>query len=372
MILKVFFSLVSFSTITIATETILTPTHLQMELKQILQGITFNPPPDEIILQEKIVVLGGEDLEVHFYNQNHLREIVEKNPYFEAKNLYFVHNETVQPGSEFIAPGGEIAKLRFLQIYASRPLHIEGKLDTFYPIHLRHNSPFFDITGHIINGEIEIVKNFDSVSQTQALFLAKALDPLDPNSLKKRNNEAKKLLNERQVDRHFHPENYPSFEEMAPFCFLSCDGKYSWQEQDYLVNEGVSPLIYLAATKKELSQLRQTFLTPPLSLPILYLTRSAQKSGLYSLTPLTLKRGLILISNHNLGFSGMIDLNDIILSIKIKNHILFFSLFSFSTYQTSIVASQMIIGEGNKLLTHPPEEITPQMWENLKKYFQPD
>lgn len=370
MILKIFFSLLSLSSGTIAAQAILKPDHLQTEIKKILEHAIFTPPPTEIILQEKKVVLGGEDLEVHFCDHHHLRKIVEQHPYFEAKNVYFIHDVKVQQGHEFVAPIGEVAVLQFLQIRVATSLHIEGELNPLYPIQFCHESPFFMPTGCMIDGRVDVVQNFESPSQRQALFLAKALDPHEPHFLIERSIEACKMLKQRRIDRNQNPRKYLSFEELTPFCSMFCDGEVTCQEQNYLVPQELNPLVYLADCKEKITHLRGGFLTS--SLAIFYITPALQTPGIYSLTPLDLKRGFILTTKHNLGFQGIIDLEDIILSIRMRNQTLFLYLCTFNTYQTSIVASKIISGQGRELRSHRPTEMSFQMQDSLTKYFIPD
>lgn len=360
----------SLSSCALAAQTILKPYHLHDEIKKTLQNAILTPPPLEIILQKKIVVLGGEDLEVHFCDHHHLKEIVKQHPYFEAKNVYFIHDVNARRGLEFAAPIGEVACLQFLQIRVETSLNIEGEINPLYPVQLCHESPFFRPTGSVIPEQIEVVQNFEPPSQRQALFLARSLDPDEPYFLTEKSKEARIKLSERQVDRILNPEKYPSFEDLTPFCSMFCEGEVTCHEQNYLVPQELNPLVYLADSKEKIIELRNSFLTS--SLTILYITSARQTHGIYSFTPLDLKRGFILTTKYNLGFSGIIDLEDIILSIRMSNRTLFLYLYFLKTFQTSVTASKIISGQGKNLLSHKPIKMSPQMRDSLIKYFIPN
>jgi|GEM_PF-4129018 len=332
-------------------------------------GLFFEPPdlegyfskvisdkqPHCIKLKKSLRVTGG-DLHIHFRDANHLRYLIEQTPYLNADGIFFILDQNVRNGLEFVHTSGVLKEEDFVHIMADEPLTFSGEMSLPYHVVLPQGSSFNGLS-------ISHSGRFSSTlsGYREGLFLANIIDNFDKNTLISRTREAKLLYSERTIDREEYPEKYPDFDTLTPEGYLWADEDVIAVNNDYL--ESSSPIIYMGSSISSIGQLQREFKSWEGN--IFFVNPALKTAGVYSLDLFTLRTGFRLITQGNMLITGIYDFEDKYFEIATPGVV--WNLCSkINTWDggASIYASEVY----KEIGCSKPANMPPQVWQNFKSF----
>lgn len=244
-----------------------------------------------ISLRQSFTVTDG-DLEVHFRDGAHLKNLLEVTPLFSGKNTYYVRDEYVQDGQEFQAIGAKGAWEKFVHVEGDEGVVLRGSIPYLpFVLALPKQTKWGGLS---INAP---GMNVGLSSLENSLLLIRYLDDISDKSITAHREKALVLLKERQEDRKAYPEKYPSLGEVSPGRVIVADAEVRIKQVDYIKDRD-QELFYVASSKGQFQELQKSF--PSFMGGLFFINPALTTHGFYTDHPLFLQKGFVLETSGNL------------------------------------------------------------------------
>ncbi len=271
------------------------------EWREKFKDVVFEPVPREIRLQFSAQTK-EDSVEVHFRDPKHLRQIVEETPIIHAHDqTYFIKDPEAVDYEELNPLKGELTRSLFVHVISDAPLKLTGTLTLPLHMSLPRGSNITRLTFHGTSLSMGSPKAY-----TQANALAKALETFDERLYEIRTSDAFDLFAERQESRRHSPKLFPDLLELCPNAGIITSSPLTILQKDYLTAK--EDFLYLAPSLTDLESLRDSL--PDFSSSIYYIDPHQEKSGIYSVGPLSLQRGFEISTEEDISLTGRIFLPD--------------------------------------------------------------
>ncbi|MBX9696795.1 MAG: F-box protein [Alphaproteobacteria bacterium] len=271
------------------------------DFRSIFSKVAFEPQPQAIRFLVEAKSSDG-DIEVHFRDTKHLKQIVDQTPEMQPKeNLYFVHDEVVKNGEELVSTSGNIEKSYFVHVVADKPLQLTGDLYLSCGIVFPLNTQWAGC-----NVKFKSANQGSLQAHKMAHELAENLDRFDNQLLPLRTQEAHSLMENQKAFRKSSPHLFPSLPELCPESLIVYDKNLEVKQKDYITAK--EPLIYQAPSITALEELRITL--PELKEAIAYINPNHNNVGVYCSVPLAVRKGFEVNAEGDIILWGKFMLKD--------------------------------------------------------------
>lgn len=279
------------------------------DINAILKDVEFTPKPQSIRMR-RFAISKDYAIEVHFRDNRHLDEIVDRTPAIRAKGkTYFVYDEHVKDGHELVVGEGKVEQGYFIHVMADEPLHMKGKFYLPFPILLPEKSDINGLTREckgrgITIGEPGAYRDAQSLIAIRKSF--------NEELYKTKTSDAHSILEERRKSRLDNPELYPDLRQLCPNACLLSGFDIEIQQKDFI--DSASPLVYMANSRQEIENLKVKL--PKFNDAVNYIEPHRKNPGIYSEEPLLIEKGFELHSEGHMTISGEIPLQDYNVAIR--------------------------------------------------------
>lgn len=326
------------------------------------ESVIFNHAPKSVQVRRQVKTKGN--VELHFKDLNHLKEIGGRFPYVKSKRTHFVFDPEANHANE-IQSDGALESSLVIHVIADQPLQMTGRLRTKFSIVLPTKSDAFGFSykgsGIFTNGPI-------LPTQSDAEMLAVTFQLLSDEAVALKTAQAKQMLDTRRAYRAQNPQLYPEFSELAPR-----PGIYS-PTHPIAINPRddlqANSLFYIAASQAEIDNV--TAELPGKFSDKIFLVHPNLR-GVYFSGDLKVERGFEISTEGDFFMVGRIELPDYNLKIFSERSACFFGS-SIVVQSLHREAKTVLAGPGPLPPQGRPNGISRENWvafcEFCKSLFQ--